>query len=356
MSSVIPGHRSLTCFLVILFSALWNAGCSTTPVKTTESGPYQNASKNKPGEQVSNEQYSNDKVPLAPQTQNEAVADITRDELGVTPPATPVPAKPAPDPVTEVQKAARQKAAVQPEPVARPAPAKQPADLPDLSTPKPLATQKQQATRQPPEKARVPVSSAPEKSPPAKPEPVSDARKPIKQQPLAAPTDEPAPAPEKATPAPVEPEPLTAEITLEDLPVKVQNWLVDRPPAGQSDCLLKTSPMQIEDGAGGTPLVLEFNKDSLVVATRSNIDLTYENSQITIGDDAYAFEFLDNETNAVIRNGLPRVINALDNARIASVTLGFWPSWPKTTLYELQVPVAGFTQAYHAWQSCNRLL
>lgn len=335
MSSVIPGHRSLTFILVILFSALWNAGCSTAPVRNTEPGPYQKANNQK-----TKVQRSNESVPLAPQTQSETVADMTRDELGVTPPATPVPARPTPDPVSEVQKATKQKTVERSEPIARPATKKPPAALPDLTTPK----------------AQVTSSSKPKKSPQATPEPVPQAHKPIRQQPLAAPTEEPAPEPEKAVPAPVEPEPLTADIKLEDLPVKVQNWLVDRPPAGQSDCLLKTSPLQIEDGAGGTPLVLEFNKDSLVVSTRSNIDLTYENSQITIGEDAYVFESLDNETNAVIRNELPRVINALDKARIASVTLGFWPSWPKTTLYELQVPVAGFSQAYHAWQSCNRLL
>ena len=283
---------------VILLAAVYGvlSGCSSAPVVSNGAATDSTAPK----------------VPLAPQTQSETIAEVTRDELGTLPPPTP---EPAPAPTAQEI-------------------AKSPSEV--ASKPEPPA---------PVSKRRQPSAETPQASPKKQPKP-----------PVAAPVKRPAPPSQKALPVHVKPEPITIEVTLENLPTRIRHWILDRPPTGETTCILKTPPLQMEDGAGGTPVTLQLTENALVVFTRSNIDLTYEDSRISIGEYTFTFDAVDNDTNAIIRQAYPGVIKALDNAKLVSVALGFWPTWPKTTLYQLQVPVEGFSQAYQAWQSCNKLL
>ena len=145
-------------------------------------------------------------------------------------------------------------------------------------------------------------------------------------------------------------------VTLESLPLTINGWVIDRSPMADDTCSLSSKPVTIEDGAGGTPVRVVFGNDSVALETRSNIDLSYENSKLQIGDIIFGFDSVRTETVALIAGSPSEMRKALNTAKMATVELGFWPSWPKTTTHQAQIPTSGFDVVESAWEKCNQLL
>lgn len=147
-------------------------------------------------------------------------------------------------------------------------------------------------------------------------------------------------------------------VELESLPIAIGSWTLDKPALlDQEFCTLKSETVIIKDGAGGTPIYILVQPTSILIPTKSNIDLSYPNSQLMVANKAaFQFDGVEKETIAVVNKQYNSVINSLKKAKIATAELGFWPSWPKTQSYRADINVVGFNQAYSAWQDCNRLL
>ncbi len=162
-------------------------------------------------------------------------------------------------------------------------------------------------------------------------------------------------------PAPLNPGTVTEQpimVELESLPLTIKgHWILDLDdPADTKQCILKSQSVQIDDGQGGTPLLILYTMKQLTIKTKSNIDPSYPGTGLEINGEKFALETISNETNVLFRTQFDQITQALNKGSIAKVTLGFWPTWPHTQSYSQEVPVSGFTQAYHALQRCNQLV
>ena len=148
------------------------------------------------------------------------------------------------------------------------------------------------------------------------------------------------------------------EVNLEALPIVIASWIVDKPDdISGTHCLLRTPNAQIEDGVGGSPISLVISPNMILIPTKSNVDLSYDNSQLSLDSGiSVALEAVQKETNVTIEKQYLTVINSLKAAKLATIEIGFWPSWPQTHTYKVDIPVTGFSTAYQAWQDCNKIL
>ncbi|MBA56106.1 MAG: hypothetical protein CMK89_16770 [Pseudomonadales bacterium] len=222
------------------------------------------------------------------------------------------------------------------------------------------------ASRQP---AQKPVLPTGEDAPKYKP-----------STPLRPPKETPPPAPEKPTleaetkdlvvqaeEKPVEPEtaiapepvatlpqiPTPIEFTLDQLPITIGNsWVLS---SNQDSCSLQTVPVTMNDGTGTTPLSLRLSKDSWIVETKSDIDMTYPDTGLFLSNGIHIpLESIVKDTKISISKQKQQLTNALKASDSVRVALGFWPTWPMTETQSQTISVANFPQALAAWETCNQ--
>ena len=147
----------------------------------------------------------------------------------------------------------------------------------------------------------------------------------------------------------------TVKFTLDQLPITIgENWVLK---TDLSTCSLQTQTQSLDDGAGLTPITLILSKSSWLLKTKSDIDLSYSNTGIKLDNGAhFDLEKLTKETNIEFTSQRQAMVDALGQANIATLSVGFWPTWPVTAPKTLDIPVAQFNQAYQAWQNCNQML
>ena len=147
----------------------------------------------------------------------------------------------------------------------------------------------------------------------------------------------------------------TVKFTLDQLPITIgENWVLK---TDLSTCSLQTQTQSLDDGAGLTPVTLILSKSSWLLKTKSDIDLSYSNTGIKLDNGAhFDLEKLTKETNIEFTRQRQAMVDALGQANIATLSVGFWPTWPVTAPKTLDIPVAQFNQAYQAWQNCNQML
>jgi hypothetical protein len=200
--------------------------------------------------------------------------------------------------------------------------------------------------------------------PTPKPAPVTHAV--AKPTPKPTPTPKPMePEPEPLEPAPpaVRKEPKTAEmppveaipVALNKLPINVHGkWIVDR---NESRCMLKSIPVRMDDGQGGTRVTLLLTPDRLQFNTDSVIDLSYTGTGISVDDgQSYPLETVTNDTNLQFVNQRKALLNSMQSGQSMQLTIGFWPTWPVTHTYAVSIPLTYFASAMQAWERCNQLL
>ena len=224
-------------------------------------------------------------------------------------------------------------------------------EKPVATTPKPVAKPKPSVTR-PAAKTEHKTKPVPIKKPAVKPS--APATKPMEPAPTPVETPQPALAQEQPTitpPAPSE----TVAVALDKLPISIHDqWILDR---NASQCMLKSTPVRMDDGQGGTSVTFLLTPDSLQFNTKSDIDLSYTGTGIQVDDGpAFALETVDNGTNLHISKQRKPLLERMRNGQSVQLTLGFWPTWPVTHTYAVTLPLANFATAMQAWETCNQLL
>lgn len=217
-----------------------------------------------------------------------------------------------------------------------------------VAKPKPVVKPKPRVTK--------PAARSEPKPTPVKPatKPSTPATKPMEPAPTPVETPQPTLAqaqPVTAPPAPAE----TVTVALDKLPINIHDqWIVDR---NASQCMLKSMPMRMDDGQGGTSVTFLLTPDSLQFNTKSDIDLSYTGTGIQVDDGpAFALETVDNGTNLHISKQRKPLLERMRNGQSVQLTLGFWPTWPVTHTYAVTLPLANFATAMQAWETCNQLL
>lgn len=165
--------------------------------------------------------------------------------------------------------------------------------------------------------------------------------------------------PEPVTPKTPETQPEDAlPIDLLALPVEIDDWTLSLQAgaSGTENCLLNSRRIQMQDGHGPTRINLMLHSEGLYVQSDSNIDLTYADTGLRIGDQPFELETLSNPTTLIFTRQRDDMIEALQYAPTVRVTLGFWPTWPVTQAYSGTLPTKGFARAWQAWQQCTKML
>lgn len=185
-----------------------------------------------------------------------------------------------------------------------------------------------------------------------------EARKPLatKPNPKKASAITPQKAVNSAKPVPVIPKPQPPSFKLDDLPFEFGNWVIAESRNTQDQCVLRTKAQKLEDGAGGTPIYLEINGKQLSVRTKSDIDLSYPGSALVIGSSGYTFEGINKDTDAFIEAKLNQAINDLKLNEAADITLGFWPTWPRTTTHTTTIDISNAELALKGLAHCNSII
>ena len=145
------------------------------------------------------------------------------------------------------------------------------------------------------------------------------------------------------------------QFNLDQLPLKVApEWTLK---TDSQQCSLHSQTVKVQDGAGMTPVTLVLDKNSWTIHTKSDIDLSYKNTGITLDSEKhFELEKVSKDTNVQFTNQYQELTDTFSEASQATISLGFWPTWPVTEAKRVQIPVANFAQAYQAWQTCNQLI
>ena len=229
-------------------------------------------------------------------------------------------------------------------------------------TPKPVPAPAVTTTAKPETKPRV----VHKPSTPTKPHVTKTAA--LKAAPKPEPKKPATPILQKATPEPVQPaiaqkisippapQPVeTVHVALDKLPIRIHDqWVVD---LSHSQCLLKSKPVKMEDGQGGTTVTFQLTPDSLEFLTKSDIDTSYKGTGVQIDDgQTFPLETVAKVTNLTFTRQRKTLLNDMENGHTLQLTLGFWPTWPVTHTYSVTLPLDHFGTAVHAWETCNQLL
>lgn len=136
------------------------------------------------------------------------------------------------------------------------------------------------------------------------------------------------------------------------------NWqlvLAEDPFSKQTACLMVSAIKQSEDGQANTAVDLVYNGSLFIARTESNIDLSYPGLGLQVGNkEAHTIDRLHKQTSAVFEAQAQQIRDEFINGLNARLTLGFWPSWPKTRSYVIEFDLRGFTRVYQAFVNCQK--
>jgi hypothetical protein len=146
-------------------------------------------------------------------------------------------------------------------------------------------------------------------------------------------------------------------VTLESLPLAIdEHWVLSREPASAGRCALFYREQKMNDGQGETPVQMIIRDTSILFATRSNIDLAYEQTGITLDQQAQIpIERVVNETDVLYEEHFVVIVDQMKAAQRLTLSLGYWPTWPMTQAYHVDFDLAGFSSAFSHLTKCIRL-
>ncbi|HVL00711.1 MAG TPA: hypothetical protein VM553_12905, partial [Dongiaceae bacterium] len=145
------------------------------------------------------------------------------------------------------------------------------------------------------------------------------------------------------------------KVSLDNLPLSIQGqWTLDR---SESRCVLQSSVQKMDDGQGGTRVQLVLSPSELTFTTESDIDTSYKGTGIRIdSSNVFPLETIERRTNLAFSRQRSALLSAMKNGQNLELALGFWPTWPVTQTYTVNIPLQHFASAYAAWETCNKLL
>ena len=111
----------------------------------------------------------------------------------------------------------------------------------------------------------------------------------------------------------------------------------------------------LQDGHGTTEIKLLYNGREFVAHTQSNIDLTYPNLGLKVDDSAtFLIDEVTKETMAVFKTQAEQIKRLFIRGYHARLTLGFWPTWPKTHTVSAEFSLVGFTKTHQEFLECQK--
>lgn len=147
-------------------------------------------------------------------------------------------------------------------------------------------------------------------------------------------------------------------INFEDMPINIQQWILDYeviPNTNRLKCTLRSQAQTMDDGEGGTPVFLTFDDNSLKAVTKSNIDMEYSDDGLQIDlHPQRPIDRLQKETTAVFEQHWTELIQEMLHGRQAVLTFGFWPTWPMSRTYSVNFDLSHFPRAWRALESCKQ--
>lgn len=135
------------------------------------------------------------------------------------------------------------------------------------------------------------------------------------------------------------------------------NWqlrLTEDPLSNRTVCLMISVVKHTEDGQTTTPVTIIYNGDAFIAKTESNIDLSYSNSGLQVDfHKAHNIDRVHKNTNVVFVTDVPQIVEEFKKGLVGRLTLGFWPTWPKSRSYTVEFDLRGFSRTYKAFRLCQ---
>ena len=132
-------------------------------------------------------------------------------------------------------------------------------------------------------------------------------------------------------------------------------WEVRHALETKGECVLESNKIDFFDGYDNTGLKFKVFDNGLYLLTKSNIDITFNDIGIQVGNNELLHADKVVELQGVLfKSKLPELLKQLQTSNNAKIQLRFWPSYPATTTYSKMVDLNGFQQAYDQYQACKR--
>jgi len=152
-------------------------------------------------------------------------------------------------------------------------------------------------------------------------------------------------------------EPMGYKVELDKLPILIgSNWTLSRDANTDGQCALSYRKIVMDDGQGETPVMVIISQDEALFKTKSNIDVSYEQTGVTIDDQPQLpIEKLHNDFSISYKAQYQTLVERMKKGDQAVLTLGFWPSWPVTHTYSVNLGLGEFATAQQALLTCLEL-
>ncbi len=139
---------------------------------------------------------------------------------------------------------------------------------------------------------------------------------------------------------------------------KSQNWKVvfeEDPASKKKVCLMISKTKKMQDGQSKTPVYLIYNGAIFFAKTKSNIDLSYPNLGLQIDKyPQHKISVLYKKTSAAFTSNPLKIRKQFIEGLDARLTLGFWPSWPKTSSFNVHFDLREFSNTYKRFLNCRK--
>ena len=147
-------------------------------------------------------------------------------------------------------------------------------------------------------------------------------------------------------------------LPLNSMAMNEQSWqlvLGEEPQSDQTACLMVSAVKQTKDGQGRTKVSLVYNGKVFIARTESNIDLSYPGVGLQVDQhSSHNIDRLHKNNSVVFEAEAGQIHEEFIKGLTAKLTLGFWPSWPKTQVYVTEFDLRGFTKTYEAFRRCQQ--
>ena len=132
-------------------------------------------------------------------------------------------------------------------------------------------------------------------------------------------------------------------------------WEVDHRIQFGGKCVLESNKIDFFDGYDNTGLTFRVLDDQLYLLTKSNIDMSFHDVGLQVGNNAFLHaDSVVSDQNVVIAREMPKLLTQLRKTSETRVQLRFWPSYPATQAYSEVVTLDGFIPAYESYKDCQR--
>ncbi len=139
--------------------------------------------------------------------------------------------------------------------------------------------------------------------------------------------------------------------------VAVADWEAKHtidPLTSQSRCVVESIRQKLHDGYGDTEVLLQVDRQSLLVKTRSNIDASKGDIGLVVDKQEFiAMDSVDFDQNVRFEKKIATIVRQFKKGLKAQLTLRFWPTYPDTGAKTISFSLIGFTKAYEEFGSCQ---